>query len=142
MVGKAVTYLRLSRGDKGHVESDSTDSHQSAPPPFLIRLRQDVTVRNAVIGFPQFRKTHLMENLLYNELVNRGYNVDVRVVEKYTPNQIGNYSKKDSEVDFVANKGSEKFYIPFHRSIRSLGGLPYILLCHIVPHIKDSLGPC
>lgn len=71
----------------------------------------DLGVRNAVIGFRQFEKTHLMENLLYNELLNRGYNVDVGVVEKYTPNQTGSYSRKNLEVDFVASKGSQIFYI-------------------------------
>lgn len=71
----------------------------------------DLGVRNAVIGFRQFEKTHLMENLLYNELLNRGFNVDVGVVEKYTLNQKGSYSKKNYEVDFVANKGSQRLYI-------------------------------
>ena len=77
----------------------------------------DLGIRNAVIGFRQFEKTHLMENLLYNELLNRGFNVDVGVVEKYTPNQTGSYSKKNFEVDFVANKGSERFYIQSAYSI-------------------------
>lgn len=77
----------------------------------------DLGVRNAVIGFRQFEKTHLMENLLYNELLNRGYNVDVGVVEKYAPNQTGSYSKKNLEVDFVASKGSQKFYIQSAYSI-------------------------
>lgn len=71
----------------------------------------DLGVRNAVISFRQFEKTHLMENLLYNELIYRGFNVDVGVVEKYVPNQSGSYSKKNYEVDFVANKGSQRFYI-------------------------------
>lgn len=77
----------------------------------------DLGVRNAVIGFRQFEKTHLMENLLYNELVYRGFNVDVGVVEKYMPNQSGSYSKKNYEVDFVANKGSERLYIQSAYSI-------------------------
>lgn len=77
----------------------------------------DLGVRNAVIGFRQFEKSHLMENLLYNELVYRGFNVDVGVVEKYSPNQSGSYSKKNYEVDFVANKGSERIYIQSAYSI-------------------------
>lgn len=77
----------------------------------------DLGVRNAVIGFRQFEKTHLMENLLYNELLNRGYNVDVGMVEKNVPNQTGSYSKKNFEVDFVANKGSERVYIQSAYSI-------------------------
>ena len=77
----------------------------------------DMGVRNAVIGFRQFEKTHLMENLLYNELLNRGFRVDVGVVEKYTSNQTGSYSKKNYEVDFVANKGSQRYYIQSAYSI-------------------------
>lgn len=77
----------------------------------------DLGVRNAVVGFRQFEKTHLMENLLYNELLNRGFNVDVGVVEKSLPNQTGSYSKKNFEVDFVANKGSQRFYIQSAYSI-------------------------
>ncbi len=71
----------------------------------------DLGVRNAVTGFRQFERTHLMENLLYNELCYRGFNVDVGVVEKYARNQTGSYSKKYFEVDFVANKGSQRYYI-------------------------------
>ncbi len=77
----------------------------------------DLGVRNAVIGFRQFEKTHLMENLLYNELIFRGFNVDIGVVEKYLPNQTGSYSKKNLEVDFVANKGSQRIYIQSAYSI-------------------------
>ncbi|MCQ2425755.1 MAG: ATP-binding protein [Lachnospiraceae bacterium] len=77
----------------------------------------DLGVRNAVIGFRQYEKTHLMENLLYNELLNRGYNVDVGVVEKYTLNQTGSYSRKNLEVDFVAGKGSQRYYIQSAYSI-------------------------
>lgn len=71
----------------------------------------DLGIRNAVIGFRQYEKTHLMENLLYNELLNRGFYVDVGVVEKYVSNPSGSHSKKNYEVDFVANKGSQRIYI-------------------------------
>lgn len=71
----------------------------------------DLGVRNAVIGFRQYERTHLMENLLFNELLNRGFLVDVGIVEKYVLNSTGSYSKKNFEVDFVANKGSQRFYI-------------------------------
>ena len=71
----------------------------------------DLGVRNAVIGFRQFEKTHLMENLLYNELIYRGFNVDVGVVEKYILNHTGSYSKRNFEVDFIANRGSQRYYI-------------------------------
>ncbi len=71
----------------------------------------DLGIRNAVINFRQFEKTHLMENLIYNELLARDFRVDVGMVEKYVPNKSGTYSKKNLEIDFVANKGSQKFYI-------------------------------
>ena len=71
----------------------------------------DLGVRNAIIGFRQFEKTHLMENLIYNELIARGYNVDVGVVEKFTKNNGSSYSKRNYEIDFVANIGSQTFYI-------------------------------
>lgn len=77
----------------------------------------DIGVRNAVIGFRQFEKNHLMENLLYNELLYRGYNIDVGIVEKYVPNQTGSYSKRNYEVDFIANKGSQRIYIQSAYSI-------------------------
>ena len=71
----------------------------------------DLGVRNAVIGFRQFEKTHLMENLIYNELLYRGFLVDVGVIEKFEKNESGSYSKKNYEVDFVATRGSLKYYI-------------------------------
>ncbi len=77
----------------------------------------DLGVRNAVIGFRQHEKTHLMENLLFNELLHRGYNVDVGIVEKYALNATGSYSKKNLEVDYVAVKGSQRYYIQSAYSI-------------------------
>ncbi|MCQ2770687.1 MAG: ATP-binding protein, partial [Clostridia bacterium] len=71
----------------------------------------DLGIRNAVLSFRQFEKTHLMENLIYNELVYRGFQVDVGAVEINEKNSNGNYSKKNLEVDFVANKGSLRYYI-------------------------------
>ncbi len=77
----------------------------------------DLGVRNSIIGFRQFERTHLMENMIYNELLYRGYNVDVGAVEKYESNETGTYSKKNLEVDFVANKGSIRLYIQSAYSI-------------------------
>ena len=77
----------------------------------------DLGVRNAVIGFRQFEKTHLMENLIYNELLYRGFLVDVGVIEKFEKNESGSYSKKNYEVDFVASRGSLKYYIQSAYSI-------------------------
>ena len=72
---------------------------------------EDVGLRNARLGFRQVEQTHLMENIIYNELRNRGYHVDVGVVEYYGVNGEGKRGKKQLEVDFVATKGSEKHYI-------------------------------
>lgn len=62
-------------------------------------------------GFRQIEETHLMENIIYNELRVRGYHVDVGVVEYYETKADGKRGKKQLEVDFVATKGSEKYYI-------------------------------
>lgn len=72
---------------------------------------EDVGLRNARLGFRQVEQTHLMENIIYNELQIRGYHVDVGVVEYYGANREGKRGKKQLEVDFVATKGSEKHYI-------------------------------
>lgn len=67
---------------------------------------EDTGLRNAKLGFRQVEFTHLMENMIYNELKSRGYKVDVGVVETREKNQ-----RKQLEVDFVANEGSQRFYI-------------------------------
>ncbi len=73
---------------------------------------EDVGLRNARLGFRQVEQTHLMENIIYNELRIRGYHVDIGIVEHYEVAGEGNkHSKKQLEVDFVAVKGSEKYYI-------------------------------
>lgn len=70
----------------------------------------DTGLRNALLNFRQFEETHIMENILYNELIYRGYNVDVAAVEcNVTEN--GKHTKKQYEVDFVVNRGSERCYI-------------------------------
>lgn len=72
---------------------------------------EDVGLRNARLGFRQVEQTHLMENIIYNELRIRGYHVDVGVVEHYETTGEGKRGKKQLEVDFVATRGSERYYI-------------------------------
>ena len=72
---------------------------------------EDVGLRNARLGFRQIEETHLMENVIYNELRSRGYSVDVGVVEKRGTNQDGKEYKNQLEIDFVANLGSKRYYI-------------------------------
>ena len=71
----------------------------------------DPGLRNARLGFRQIEETHLMENVLYNDLVRRGYDVDVGVVEVNTKGPDGKNVRKQLEVDFVVNRGDERFYI-------------------------------
>lgn len=71
----------------------------------------DLGLRNARINFRQFEQTHCMENVVYNELKMRGYNVDVGVVTVIEKNQAGNNVRKQLEVDFVCNLGSQRCYI-------------------------------
>lgn len=72
---------------------------------------EDVGLRNARLGFRQVEENHLMENIIYNELRIRGYHVDVGVIEHYDTGRDGKRGKKQLEVDFVATKGSEKYYL-------------------------------
>ena len=72
---------------------------------------EDVGLRNARLGFRQVEQTHLMENIIYNELRSRGYSVDVGVVEKREVDSNGKEKKKQLEIDFIANLGSKRYYI-------------------------------
>ena len=72
---------------------------------------EDAGLRNARLGFRQIEETHLMENIIYNELRIRGYHVDIGVVEYYEVKADGKKGKKQLDVDFIATKGSEKYYI-------------------------------
>ena len=71
----------------------------------------DLGLRNARIGFRQFEITHLMENLIYNELRARGMEVDVGVVTQNIKDENGLSVRKQLEVDFVCNQGSKRYYI-------------------------------
>ena len=77
----------------------------------------DLGLRNARLGFRQLEETHIMENVLYNDLIRRGMNVDVGVVEYNTKDADGKKIRKQLEVDFVVNQGGKRFYIQFALSI-------------------------
>ena len=72
---------------------------------------EDIGLRNARIGFRQQEMTHIMENILYNELVIRGFSVDVGVVYARTVNQNGNSVRVPREIDFLVTSGGKKTYI-------------------------------
>ena len=72
---------------------------------------EDVGLRNARLNFRQIEENHIMENILYNELRIRGFNVDVGLVEHFEKDKNGKTVRKDYEVDFVANRGNERYYI-------------------------------
>jgi hypothetical protein len=72
---------------------------------------EDVGLRNARLGFRQVEETHLMENIIFNELRSRGYTVDVGVVEKREQDENGKEYRNQLEIDFVANLGSKRYYI-------------------------------
>jgi hypothetical protein len=71
----------------------------------------DLGLRNARLNFRQIEETHSMENIIYNELRHRKFNVDIGQVSVNEKNANGTYSRKQLEVDFVANKGSKRYYI-------------------------------
>lgn len=71
----------------------------------------DIGLRNARLNFRQQEETHIMENIIYNELLMRGFRVDVGVVEIFEKNLDGKYNRKQIEIDFVANKGDNRYYI-------------------------------
>ena len=71
----------------------------------------DLGLRNARINFRQSEKSHLMENLIYNELRVRGFNVDVGVVPVVTKDKDGKQQRSNLEVDFICNLGSRRYYI-------------------------------
>ena len=72
---------------------------------------EDIGLRNARLNFRQVDKGHIMENIIYNELLRRGYNIDVGVVEINKRNEDGTRSKPQYEIDFVCNQGNKKIYI-------------------------------
>lgn len=71
----------------------------------------DLGLRNARLNFRQQEPTHIIENIVYNELLIRGYNVDVGVVDIFAKDSEGKRIRKQLEVDFVVNQGSQRYYI-------------------------------
>lgn len=71
----------------------------------------DLGLRNARLNFRQQEPTHIMENIVYNELLIRGYNVDVGVIDVYDKDKEGKRIRKQLEVDFVVNQSSQRYYI-------------------------------
>lgn len=71
----------------------------------------DVGLRNAQLNFRQQEENHIMENIIYNELLIRGFNVDVGVVEHSERDENGKVVRKRLEVDFVCNRGNQRYYI-------------------------------
>ena len=78
----------------------------------------DIGLRNARLNFRQVEETHIMENIIYNDLLRRGFNVDVGVVE-YFPNVEGKTTRVQLEVDFVVNRGNLRYYIQSAFAINS-----------------------
>ena len=71
----------------------------------------DLGIRNAILGLRQQEETHIMENILYNELRRRGCKVDVGMMEQRYVDKDGKWQRKQLEVDFVVNEGSHRYYI-------------------------------
>lgn len=86
---------------KGKMYFDSSNKYYS----------EDIGLRNARIGFRQQEMTHILENIIYNELINRQFSVDVGVVFSRTINQNKNSVRTPREIDFVVTSGSKKTYI-------------------------------
>ena len=71
----------------------------------------DTGIRNSLINFRQLEPNHLMENIIFTELLRRGFSTDVGVVEKRTVGADGRKEYKQLEIDFVANLGSKRYYL-------------------------------
>ncbi len=71
----------------------------------------DLGLRNAILGLRQQEETHIMENIIYNELRRRGCKVDVGMVEQRFVDSEGKWQRKQLEVDFVVNEGNQRYYI-------------------------------
>ena len=72
---------------------------------------EDIGLRNARLNFRQVEETHIMETVVYNELRYRGYNVDIGIVEKRAKDKDGKDRRNHYEIDFIANRGSSRYYI-------------------------------
>ena len=72
---------------------------------------EDIGIRNAIVDFRQLEPTHIMENVVYNELRRDGFSVDVGLVEIFERNANGDVQRKKLEIDFVVNRHDERLYI-------------------------------
>lgn len=77
----------------------------------------DIGLRNAILDMRQIEETHIMESVIFNELVVRGYSVDVGMVEKKKLDKDGKWIRLQLEVDFIASLGSKKYYVQSALSI-------------------------
>lgn len=84
--------------------------------PFKVYF-EDIGLRNARLNFRQYEKSHIMENIIYNELRYRGYQIDVGVVTFNEKNKDGKQKRVQYEIDFVVNAGSKRYYIQSAYSI-------------------------
>ena len=98
----------------------------------------DIGVRNSRINFRQVEETHIMENIIYNELKTRGYLVDVGIVEHKDKTDDGTYKKRQYEVDFIANLAGKRYYIQSVLSLLDEGKLEQEL--RSLSLIMDSFG--
>ena len=71
----------------------------------------DVGIRNAILGFRQQEESHIMENIIFNELLARGYKVDVGHMVVRALDKNGKHIRKSLEVDFIVNDGSKRYYV-------------------------------
>ena len=81
---------------------------------------EDVGLRNARLGYRQVELSHIMENIIYNELIIRGYNVDVGIIINNEKNSNGIVNKVYREIDIVANKGNKKIYVQSAFALESI----------------------
>lgn len=72
---------------------------------------EDIGIRNAIVEFRQLEPTHVMENVIYNELRRNGFSVDIGLVESFKRDKEGHLKRKNLEIDFVVNRHDERLYI-------------------------------
>lgn len=97
---------------------------------------EDIGLRNARLNFRQVEENHIMENIIYNELKVRGYTVDIGIANAYDYNKKGKRVLKNYEVDFIASKGNNKYYIQSAYSIENIDKLKQET--NSLNNIKDS----
>lgn len=109
----------------------------------------DIGLRNSILGSRQLEENHIMENVIYNELKYRGFSVDVGMVDSKARDSEGKECRKRNEVDFVANKSNQRYYIQSafrmddeakeEQEKKSLKGIPDSFKKIIV--VKDDIEP-